>query len=372
MARVVHVCFVSLQARGAFVQTPGQRIGGAENQVKHLATWLAAHGFRASVIVENAGQPEVETIDGVELHRLSQPPCNNPLGRLKRRLFSGLELGRIVRRLGADVYVQRTAGVETGLVQRAAAAIGKRFIYIASSDSETGPFWRNGWTATPLMFRRGLRRADRVIAQHDAQRAAFEKTYGVGAIVLPDVYPFPEVEISTGDRVVWVGRCAAVKQPRLALELARRIPGARFAMVTAATKHEAGLLPEIQREAAAVPNLEFIPGLPWPRLQDVYRSGAILVNTSLYEGIPNTFFEAAAHGLAIATLGVDPDGMLTREGAGVCAGGDFERLVALVRDLLNDPASRRQLADKAQTLLRDRHDIDRVGARFAELIREMI
>lgn len=373
MTDPIHVCFVSLQARGAFMAVAGERIGGAENQVKHLATWLAGHGFRASVIVENSGQPPLETVGGVELHRLAQPPAGgSACARLRRKVKSTLALDGLVRRLGADVYIQRTAGAETGIVERAAHAIGKKFVFIASSDSETDAAWRAGRSLTPLLFRRGLRRADRVIAQHETQRAAFEKAYGVRAGVVPDVYPFPPPEVSGGERVVWVGRCAAVKQPRLFLELARRLPQARCVMVTAATKHEQDLIHEIGREAAAVANLEFIPGAAWPSLQEIYRSGAILVNTSVYEGIPNTFFEAAAHGLAIAALGVDPDGMFGREGAGVCAGGDFERLVALVDGMLQDGGTRRRLAATAQTLLRGRHDIDRVGLRVAALIQELL
>lgn len=373
MTDPIHVCFVSLQARGAFIAAAGERIGGAENQVKHLATWLAAHDFRVSVIVENSGQPKIETVAGVELRRLNQPPAGGSFfSRLQRKLKSAHELDSMVKALGADVYVQRTAGAETGLVQHAAHEIGKPFVFIASSDAETDAHWRAGRAVTPMMFRHGLRRADRVIAQHDAQREAFEKTYGVRAIVVPDVYPFPPPETSSGDRVVWVGRCAEVKQPRLLLELARRLPNTRCVMVTSATKHEQQLIGEISREAAAVPNLEFIPGLPWPRLQDVYRSGAILVNTSIYEGIPNTFFEAAAHGLAIASLNVDPNGMLSREGAGVCASGDFERLVALIDAILKDGPMRRRLAETAQKLLRERHDIERVGGRFAALIGELV
>lgn len=365
----IHVCFVSLQARGAFFPVAGRKIGGAENQVHHLAAWLAAHGFRVSVIVEDCGQPDVELADGVELRRLPQPPAEpSAVGRLRRRAASGVELWRVVKRLDADVYIQRTAGVETGIVQHAARSIGKKFIFIASSDAETSGPWRDGMGLIPLLFRRGIRRADRVVAQHETQRAAFESAYGRPAIVIPDVYPFESVEHSAGERIVWVGRCVSVKQPALFLELARRLPRIEFVMVTTKSEHEAGLIDEIAREAAAIPNLEFIPGVPWPRLREVYRSGAVLVNTSVYEGIPNTFFEAAAHGLAIVTLNVDPDGMLGRDGAGLCAGGDFERLVRLVHGMIEDRGLTRQLADRAQGLLRERHDIDRVGARIAELL----
>ncbi len=370
--RPLHICFTSLQARGAFSPDVGGKIGGAENQVRLLAQWLAAHGQDVSVIVEDSGQPELEIVHGVQLRRLVQPaPRRSIIGRVRRQAGSATALWRLARELAADVYIQRTAGVETGLVAHAAVSLQRPFIFIASSDAETGEEWRRGRTPSALLFRDGLRRATRVLVQHEDQRKAYEAAYGRPAQVFPDVYPFPAEIGADGERILWIGRCVEVKRPELFLELARRLPSRRFVMVAPPSEHGASLAKRIARDAAAIPNLDFIPGLPHDLLGEMYRNAGVLVNTSRSEGLPNTFFEAAAHGLAIVSLAADAGGLLTHEAAGLCAGDDFEELVKLVEGLLTAPTRRRKLSAHAFAILRARHDIETVGPAFIDLLREL-
>jgi len=374
METQTRICFVSLPARGAFIPGAGSRIGGAEVQVKHLATYIASReGFEAHVIVENSGQPEREVVDGVTLWRLAQPPERaSVMGSAWRKIGSAVNLWRRIRSLRAGAYAQFSAGAETGIVQHAAHSIGAAFVYRISSDSECEPPWSRGGGIVAWLYRRGLARADAVISQHSAQQEAARRTFGRETVVVPSVFPFPPFEPAEGTMVLWAGRCGAPKRPGLLLQLARALPGAQFLMVAPPSDREEALFERIRSEAAALPNVEFLPGVAHGEIAVQYRRAAILVNTSDYEGMPNTFLEAAAYGLAIVSLNADPDGMLAKEAAGICAEGDFDRLERDIRHLCADVSRRNDLAQRGREILVARHDVRHVGPKFLHLVQNAI
>ena len=75
-------------------------------------------------------------------------------------------------------------------------------------------------------------------------------------------------------------------------------------------------------------------------------SAAIHVNTSSYEGFPNTFIQAWARGCVVATLTVDPDEQgMEALGIGFCA-GNFERLCVIIDELARSPERRQAVAER--------------------------
>ena len=65
---------------------------------------------------------------------------------------------------------------------------------------------------------------------------------------------------------------------------------------------------------------------------------------------------AAARGAAILSLAVDPDTVLTRYGAGLCAGGDTEKFFGEAARLLSDPAALGALQSQASQFVTELHD----------------
>jgi glycosyltransferase involved in cell wall biosynthesis len=385
----VQVCFACLQARGAFVPQPGVAIGGAEVQIKCLADYLAATGrFAPSVIVEDQGQPEREDVGGVTLARLTQPPPGaSPLIRARRLSASALSLWSVARGLRADAYVQQCAGAETGIVCHAAHAAGAPFLFMMANDNELEAPWSRGGGAGARLFRHGFRRADLIVCQSELQREGIGRVFGRrDGVVIPNPYAFAKDDDASSSLardggpasqrdaglVLWLARCAAQKQPLQFVDLARRLPGVRFRMVANPTVHEPELFRQVQEQAAALPNLELIPGAPHDRVPAIMREAGVFVSTSAHEGFPNTFLEAANAGLALASLRIDPCGMFSRDGAGELAGGDMDRLAEIVGRLANDAEARDALARHGRSILVARHDVQVVGAQFAQAIEQAI
>jgi glycosyltransferase involved in cell wall biosynthesis len=241
-----------------------------------------------------------------------------------------------------------------------------------ASDSEVVPPWSRGGGLTEHSFRWGLRRADVITVQHAEQLASVTRVFGRSAIEMPNVFEFSdaahESEGIARSGALWVGRARRLKGPHHFLELARRMPQFQFTLVALPTETEPDFARQIEVQAATLSNVEFYPGLDPKELVSIYRRRSVLVNTSDYEGLPNTFIEAAANGLALASLRVDPGGMFSQERAGVAADGDMDRLTNLLSELLTDEVGRTRWAERAREFLKSRHNLHEVGPRFVQLL----
>jgi len=198
------------------------------------------------------------------------------------------------------------------------------------------------------LFAAALRRADRVLVQNRQDGEHLRRTLQIDAEVIPNAHVLPPVPALKQPReiVLWVGRSAPVKQPGEFLRLAEAFPKVRFVMICARATGDTRFA-ELEERARALPQVEFIPGVPYRRAADYFHRARVFVNTSRGEGFPNTFIQAGAAAVPILSLVVDPDGFLERYDCGRCAGGRRERLVELLTELL-DPGTARRLGDNAR------------------------
>jgi len=307
--RSPHVCFVAPHAWPVLsADSRIAQVGGAEVQQSVLARLLAARGHRVSMICLDYGQPDRSVIDGVTVHKAFAPEAGAPVLRFVHpRLTS---MWRAMREVDADIYYCRSASMWVGLLAEFCRRYGRRSIYAAASDADFVPrqggqirYARDRW-----LYRRGLARVDRIVAQNEVQRATCRATYGRDAVVIPSCYQplmSPRAAIASRDCVLWVASVRPGKRPELFLELAARLPHRRFVMVGGPGQGEgdAALFERTRQAAGRLGNVEFTGFLPLAEVEKRLATARVLVNTSDYEGMPNTFLQAWAHGVpTLATV----------------------------------------------------------------------
>ncbi len=268
----------------------------------------------------------------------------------------------------ADLYYHNCAEYVTGQIALFCRRHGRRFVYSVASDPECDPrlpmlaTWRERW-----LYRYGLRQADLRIVQTQHQQRLLAQGFGLEAIVLPmpceapAVFCPPPRPPAVGARVLWVGRLAPVKRLEWLLALAERMPHLRFELI-GQRDADARYLDPLLARLEALPHVHWHGSLPLARMPVVYRSGALLLCTSRYEGFPNTFLEAWAHGLPVVST-VDPDGLIASHGLGAVA-GDIAGLEGAIRALLEEPGRWQAASQRARRLFLERHELSRVMPRF--------
>ena len=143
----------------------------------------------------------------------------------------------------------------------------------------------------------------------------------------------PRVAEKTID-FLWVSRCHPIKRPHLFLDLAEALPEARFRMICPCEDRE--LWNSVAARTSKLPNLEFIEKVPYHEVQEQYDAAEIFVNTSTFEGFPNSFIQAGLGRTSLLSLCVDPDGMIGVFGSGVLAGESSVALLKSAKQMLSD------------------------------------
>ena len=305
-----HVCFVAAYAWPVLARDPSIKIvGGAEVQQSILARLFAKNGYRVSLVTLDYGQPDRTVVDGVTVYKTYRLDAGVPVLRFVHpRLTS---LWQAMKAADADIYYQRSADMTTGVVAEFARRHGRRAIFAGASDNdfERGKeqirFSRDRW-----LYHYGIAHVDRVVVQNAFQKENCLKQFGRESVLIPSCYELPATSVAgPGDRVLWVATVHEYKRPEWVLEIAKRLPHRRFVMIgglsTRGTRLTPGYYEGIQAAAAALPNVDFKGFLPLEQAEQWFDRARVFLNTSIYEGMPNTFMQSWARGVpTVSTVDV--------------------------------------------------------------------
>lgn len=366
MSRRYDVTIYAPFAGHLYVPGSAKQSGGAETQMRELARTLTGLGMRvAHVVFDYEGLPE-RSEEGIDL--VTQPP-----DEYKRNLVPySRSIVKALARADADVYVQRTAGFETGVAASFTRARGRSLVFSASSDTDLRAKPPLPTPLSLLAYRFGRRAARTLVAQTDDQmRIAREELGREPRLIRSLCVPVPPARVEP-EAFLWIGGLIDYKDPMAYVALAERLPEAHFWMIgTDRGEDWRHLSDEVRAAAERLPNLELLPPRSREEVLEVYPRAVAVANTSIFEGFPNTFMEGWARGVPALSLRVDPDGMISRHGIGTAAGGSFDRFVDAARELWESRLDRAPLADAARSYIADTHSPEVVGRQWVDLIEQL-
>lgn len=325
--------------------------GGAELQVALLARELSGRGHRVTIAAGDMGQPDRLELQGVRIRNAGAFHT----GRIVEMLKALPRVFRVIADERPDWVVVMGWTAWLFILWLGRPVFRYRLNFICALDSEINGAHVQERPFFGRLFDFAVRHADARHAITCDQREVF-RARGLDAqlyryLVFPRRTP-PSLEKKVD--FLWVSRCQPIKRPHLFLELARLIPSASFEMIC--PPENRALWEQIAGEAAGLSNLRFIESVPYHRIQEHYDRAKIFVNTSEWEGWPNSFIQAGLGKTAILSLAVNPDGIFERFGLGLFASGNWERFVDGARELLRDPEMLMASQAGAARFLAEMHD----------------
>jgi len=358
LSRPLRVCFISPLGYGLYNRSSGYPFGGAEVQFYLLANELARDpAYRVTVLVTVREEPGMESRGALTIVK-RKGKGRLALGGILSAVSAFCDMLGQLRAIDADVYLHAGAGGEVGAYALICRLLRRRFVYVVASSADLSD--ANGHVRGPWrgLFPLGCRLAHAVVCRTDEQMRRFRTRYRCEGVLIRTGHPVPPPP-ATGAKstVLWVGRMHPLKQPEMFLDLAGRLPNERFVMVFTHDEVHEDLCRSIRSRAAALPNVAVHEDVAWQDVGRFFEEAKLFVNTSTYEGFPNTFVQAAMQATPILSWTVDPDGALTRHRIGYCAGGSFERLAEETERICASKPHRADMGSRARDYARQYHDL---------------
>jgi len=373
--RKPRICFVAHLAYGAMSGGDSGHIGGVEKQTSLMARWFAERGYQVSMLTCDEGQEDSIEIGGVRVFKM----CRKEAGIKGLRFFwpKWTSLIAAMNRADADVYYQNCGEYVTGQVALWCRRHGRKFVYSVASnpdcDSRLPEMHKR---RERVLYRYGLRHADRVIVQTRKQREMLRVHFGRESILIQMPCPGPSEDdyvsceqVRNGSRrILWIGRICEVKRPDRLLDLAEACPDLNFDLVGPAGDSEYAR--GICRRAESIANVTLHGPATRQSVPNFYRKARILCCTSDFEGFPNTFLEAWSYGLPIVST-FDPDNLIVENELGIVARG-VNGLASGIRTLLGDSKLWRQASEAVRRYYLENHTIDSVMPRFENVFKDIM
>ena len=353
------------------------RMAGAEYQTLLLTEELARRpGVKVTYVARRI--PEGADAQGLPyaLRRIGHDEG------IRRRavFFDASDLLRTLRELKPDVIYQQSRQSYTAVCAWYAREAKIPFFFHIAHDFDLDYRWVTVRLSPNTPFDLiecmtgiwGLKHATHVIVQTERQGRVLKEKYGkTAAAIIRNFQPFPDSLPAKPPgplKIFWVANLKDWKRPGLFVELAESFAGRtdlEFIMAGRPTGQRR--FEPLMQKIPTVRNLQYLGEVPIDKVNELMSQAAIHVNTSSFEGFPNTFLQAWGRGAIVATLAVDPDeeGMEAL-GIGYCA-GTLERLHQFIDELSRSPERRQQIMNNAFRFVHEKHSMAQ-GARLADLI----
>ncbi len=369
------VCLVAHFAYGLLTGRTTGHIGGVEKQTSLTARWLVDQGYEVSMLTWDEGQPADEVVGGIRVIKMCTRKAGVPGLRFLHPRWTSLN--RAMRQADADVYYQNCAEYVTGQVALWCRRNHRGFVYSVASDPDCDPkLPKQTKRRERVLYRYGLRHADRIIVQTKHQRKMLDHGFGLEADVIPMPCPGPterdgappDLSNRARGRVLWVARIAPVKRLEWLLDMAERAPDLTFEVL--GPDDGSDYAASVTQRARSIPNVILSGPASRAHLDQRFRGGCVLCCTSSYEGFPNTFLEAWSHGLPVVST-VDPDGVIADRALGAVA-RDAGGLLASIRSLVDGPDQWRRASENGWRYYIEHHSVERVLPRFERVLLDAV
>jgi len=209
------------------------------------------------------------------------------------------------------------------------------------------------------IFQFGFRNADLLVAQSRDQIKILEKKYpskAQKAVLIKNSFPLKNLT-EEKKNILWVGSSADVKRPQIFLDLAQEFPGEKFVIIITKSTVNLELWKEIKERVREMKNVRFFEKVNFIEIDKYFAQAKVFVNTSVFEGFPNTFLQALATQTPLLSLKVDPDDFIIKNNCGLVCGDDFEKLKNNLKRLLENQEEREKMGRQGQEYLKQNHDI---------------
>ncbi|HED16885.1 MAG TPA: glycosyltransferase [Gammaproteobacteria bacterium] len=377
MKHDISVCFVAHNAYGALAELDNNHVGGIEHQQGLMARWLASKGYDVSMITWDEGYADNSRVSGVKLYALCSRDDGIPVLRFAfPRWYS---LIKAMKEANADIYYYNCGDLALGQIVKCAHDMNKRVFYTIANEVDclqSLPALKE--YRERMLYKYGLRRADRIITQTNRQKEMLESEYNLHS----EMIPMPCVGFEYNDevanknrlqnnkkRILWIGRFSKEKRLHWLLDIAERRKEYQFDILGNANIGSEYANNCVER-IGQMDNVTLHGRVLHKEISKFYINSNIICSTSEYEGFPNVYLEAWSVGLPIVTT-FDPDGVVSGHDLGFVVNSRDDVIDSIDKIFSNDDLWL-DMSSNAYQYYINKHTIDKTMPQFENKLLELV
>lgn len=386
------VCFILPYAYSLFDPKTNYVFGGSEVRGYLLGKGLSGlDGFEVSFAVFDHGQPSCERFGKINVYADkyfgrqgidSSKSIPWRIGNRLKKIFY-LAIGRFFnkrikignhhvhlskfatyKKIDADIYCSFGVGSFTAELVAFTESIGRKFMLFIGSGSDLSesyinrPDGYNEYGSRNDLCHYALNNADYIITQTQEQKSLLKQRFGIDSICIAnpvDLSFTDEITNQNNEKhILWIGKSNRIKRPEKFVSLAKKFNNTKFIMIMNRSDNE--IHETIKSECPA--NLMLYEYVSYFEIEKYFAGAAALVNTSIFEGFPNTFLQAGKYGVPVLSLAVDPEGFILNHETGFCANGRFDSLCEILKNLLQNDDIRSRWSQNIREYVYRKHNLD--------------
>ncbi|MCX7920936.1 MAG: glycosyltransferase family 4 protein [Clostridia bacterium] len=365
-AKKTKICFIIDHAYPLFNRNENSVFGGAEINLYNLSMRLSETGrYDITFLVGDYGQQKEEVYSGIKVRKikyLNLKKYNSKYHKIMRQFMLWKEL--IFSK--ADVYITSTACELLGWLALIVKKLkGKKIIFRLASDSDVDlEYWKHKGKKFYSLYKYGIYNSDLIVSQTEKQKKLLKDGLNLESTVIKNGFFInTDVELNKKKYILWVSRGMDIKRPELFVELARRLPEENFLIIMSGDYSGKA---KIVENAAQLKNIRFIDYVPFFEIQKYYEEAKLFVNTSEFEGFPNSFIQACLAKTPILSFRVNPDNFIDQYELGYCCNDSVEKAIDFIKKLNQEKI--RLYGENALNYVKQHHDINESAKKYEALI----
>jgi glycosyltransferase involved in cell wall biosynthesis len=358
------ICFISLSSYPLLADLDDGAIGGSEVQQVLIGKELKKKGYNISFITykqENMKQD----IDGVKIIPSYVYKENPPLLKKIIAIWNAMKTAE------ADIYYHESGS--PGVVTLLSKIMRRKSIFHIATNATIDNqcqfsdenFLSNIAEKLDLFF------ADLIISQNEYQYNSLLYNLGIENKIIPNGFQIPDSRISkkvSKKYILWVASISEVKQPEIFLDLVKEFPDVDFLMIGG--PNNSFLYNKIKEESNVYKNLSFLGRVPFTKINSYFKEASIFINTSRFEGFPNTFIQAWMNETPVVSLNVDPDEIICKQKLGFHS-TTFSKMCEDIQLLLDDNELRKTMGLNGLNYVRRNHEIQIIVNKYISSIERL-
>ncbi|TLX75647.1 glycosyltransferase [Labilibacter sediminis] len=344
--------------------------GGAEIQVHYLSQAFLERGWRVEVVCAGVGH-EKEIVESPFYNRQI---TYHYYQKKKIRSLEFFSVLKSLKKTSSRYYYQRTDFALTAATLWFCKFKKQKMIYALASDSDaqrgkyltlfkeysySSQYKKNirklDFLLLDKMIECAKRNSDYVICQSKQQVIDFKKNFNkTGEIISNSFVGEAKTEVQKENVVLWVGNNNPVKRPWLFVQLAAmfaHIPDWRFVMIGSAC--------ELIQEFDIPDNLDVVGALSYDETNQWFLKSKVCVNTSIKEGLPNTFILSWWCKTLVMSLEVNPDGIFNNHKNGYCFDNDLKDLSIALNKVMDRSLDTESAIKNGEEHLKQHFNLDK-------------